>query len=74
MPRGRPKKEESQAKKLKDSLSENQTKSIKELSKAVQSVLTSYKALVHPDYNDIVDLDNSFISFHYKFKEIIYDD
>jgi hypothetical protein len=74
MPRGRPKKEESQAKKLKDALSENQTESIKELNKAVQSVLGSYRSLVHPDYNDIVNLDDSFISFHYNFKEIIHDD
>lgn len=69
MPRGRPKKTEK-----KTQLTEQQINSIKRIDMALHHILNSYRSLEHPSYNHIVNLDDSYIDFHFTFREIVHND
>lgn len=74
MPRGRPKKTEAQTKTLKSVMTESQKKSLRELVDSVDTVLISYRQLSHPNYNEVVNMDDHYFNFRYQFSEVFKND
>jgi len=74
MARGRPKKVESQAKELKDVLTPEQIEAIMEMNNSTQKVLDKCRHLMSPSFSDVVNLDDSFVNFHYAFRGVIHND
>jgi len=74
MPRGRPKKIEAQAKTLESVMTESQKESLRELVDSMDTVINSYRQLLHPTYDQVVNLDNHFLNFRYTFSEVLKND
>ena len=74
MPRGRPKKEESQAKTLESVMTDDQKKTLRELVDSIDTVMISYRHLSHPNYDEVVNIDNHFLNFQYTFREVLKND
>lgn len=74
MPRGRPKKIEAQAKTLESVMTDDQKKSLRELVDSIDTVLTSYRHLSHPNYDEVVNMDNHYLNFRYTFSEVLKND
>jgi hypothetical protein len=74
MPRGRPKKIEAQAKTLESVMTDDQKKTMRELVDSVETVIMSYRDLRHPNYDEVVNIDNNFINFRYTFREVLKND
>lgn len=74
MPRGRPKKIEAQAKTLESVMTESQKKSLRELVDSIDTVITRYRQLSHPNYNEVVNMDDHYLNFRYTFSEVLKND
>lgn len=47
-----------------DNLTEGQQEAIKDLSKAINTIMISYQEMCHPSFGDIIELDNALWAFN----------
>lgn len=71
MPRGRPK---GSVNKPISQLTPEQSKALKDINAITERMLDSYRALLHPNYEDVVKLDDTWMNLRYQFrKELTHD-
>lgn len=73
MPRGRPKKVQPEVK-IVYQITEKQTQAVKRTNKAMIALLESFRCCGHPNYRDVVELDDAWMEFHYTFDKEIHND
>lgn len=73
MPRGRPKKVKPEVK-IVNELTQDQIHSIKRANEAMIALLSSFHSCTHPNYKDIVELDDAWIELHSTFDKEIHND
>lgn len=71
MPRGRPK---GSVNKPKTELAPSQLKSLRNINRNIERLLDSYRSMVHPSYNDVVELDDNWMTFRYEFRKELTND
>ena len=74
MPRGRPKKEASEAKRLREKLTPQQAEAIKSVDKLLLSLCLTFRDCEDLSYSQIIAVDNERARLHYLFREIIHND
>ena len=74
MPRGRPKKQVAETKKLLETLTPQQVESIKDISKLLGSLIYTFQEFDDLNYSQVQAINNEGGRFHYLFREVIHND
>ena len=62
---------EKQRQELIDALSDGQREALKEMSRAAEDIMTSYREMWHPNWQDIVRLDEALSTFNSQFNRTL---